>query len=198
MSRYYKPNNSTILYSNTSLNCIKSNSITVTKTGNGSGYTSSPTVVIKPAPGDMGSGAVATIPAPSSGVLSGTLAMVSNGRGYNTLPTVELVGGGNPGVITGATISNQGSGYTSIPTVTITGGGGTGATATANIEGGKVISGYLVLSDIRTDQRRPGPAGRIAAPPPACRTGHWHCALCTPRLDSLYSTGTILTPLRAA
>ena len=140
MARYYKPNNSTILYLNTSFNCIKSNSITITKTGNGTGYTSAPTVVIRPAPGDMGSGASATIAAPVSGVLSGALTMVNNGRGYNTLPTIELVGGGNPGVITGATITNQGSGYTTAPTVSITGGGGTGATATANISGGKVIS----------------------------------------------------------
>lgn len=140
MSRYYKPNNSTILYLNTSFNCIKSNSITITKTGNGTGYTSAPTVVIKPAAGDMGSGAMATIAAPVSGVLSGALTMVNNGRGYNTLPTIELVGGGNPGTITGATITNQGSGYTTAPTVSITGGGGTGATATANISGGKVIS----------------------------------------------------------
>ena len=140
MSRYYKPNNSTILYLNTSFNCIKSNSITITKTGNGTGYTSAPTVVIIPANGDMGTGAAATIAAPVSGVLSGALTMVSNGRGYNTLPTIELVGGGNPGTITEATITNQGSGYTSVPTVSITGGGGTGATATANISGGKVIS----------------------------------------------------------
>ena len=140
MSRYYKPNNSTILYLNTSFNCVKSNSITITKTGNGAGYTSAPTVVIKPAAGDMGSGAAATIAAPVSGVLSGTLTMVSNGRGYNTLPTIELSGGGNPGTITGATITNQGSGYTTAPTVSITGGGGTGATATANIENGNVIS----------------------------------------------------------
>ncbi len=77
MSRYYKPNNSTILswYLNTSFNCIKSNSIPITKTGNGTGYTSAPTVVIKPANGDMGTGAAATIAAPVSGVLGA--------RGFN-------------------------------------------------------------------------------------------------------------------
>ena len=78
MSRYYKPNNSTILYLHAVYNCIRSNSITITKTGNGSGYTSTPSVVIKPAPGDMGSGASATIAAPVSGVLSGALTMVNN------------------------------------------------------------------------------------------------------------------------
>ena len=109
MSRYYKPNNSTILYLHAVYNCIRSNSITITKTGNGSGYTSTPTIVIRTAPGDLGSGASATIAAPVSGVLSGALTMVNNGRGYNTLPTVELVGGGSPGVVTGYTSLNGGS-----------------------------------------------------------------------------------------
>ena len=39
MSRYYKPNNSTVLYLNSSFNCIKSSSITVTKATGGTGYT---------------------------------------------------------------------------------------------------------------------------------------------------------------
>ena len=97
MSRFYKPNNSTFLYLNSSSNCIKSNSITITKTGNGTGYTGTPTVVITPAAGDMGSGASATIAAPVSGALSGALTMTNTGRGYNTLPTISLSGGGNPG-----------------------------------------------------------------------------------------------------
>ncbi len=139
MARYYKANNSTILYLNTRFNCIKSISIALTKTGNGTGYTSAPIVVIIPAAGDTGTAAAALIAAPVSGVLRGALTIVSNGRGYNKLPTIELVGGGNPGAITGATITNQGSGYKSAPTVTITGCGGTRATATANISGEKVI-----------------------------------------------------------
>ena len=94
--KYYKPNNSTLLYLNSSFNCIKSSSVTITKTGNGTGYTSTPTVVITPAAGDLGYGASATIPAPVSGVLSGTLVMVSNGKGYNTLPTISLSGGVAP------------------------------------------------------------------------------------------------------
>ncbi len=56
--------------------CIKYNSITKTKTGNGTGYTSAPTVVIRSAKGDMGTGSAATIAAPVSGVLIGTLTMV--------------------------------------------------------------------------------------------------------------------------
>jgi hypothetical protein len=146
MARYYKPNNSTILYLNTSFNCIKSNSITITKTGNGSGYTSAPTVVIRPASGDMGTGASATIAAPVSGVLSGALTMVSNGRGYNTLPTIELVGGGNPGVITGFSSLVGGSGYILPPTLTITGGGGTGATAIATIGNVTISSSFTITT----------------------------------------------------
>ena len=139
MARYYKPNNATVLYLNTSFNCIKSNSITITKTGNGTGYTSAPTVVIRPATGDMGTGAAATIPAPVSGALSGTLVMVNNGRGYNVLPTIDLVGGGEPGRITNLTITNGGSGYTSAPTISATGGGGTGFSAIGVINNGVLV-----------------------------------------------------------
>ena len=146
MSRYYKPNNSTILYLNTSFNCIKSNSITITKTGNGTGYTSAPTVVVRPAAGDMGSGAAATIAAPVSGVLSGALTMVNNGRGYNTLPTIELVGGGNPGVITGFSALVGGSNYITPPNITLSGGGGTGFSATATIGNVTISSSFTITT----------------------------------------------------
>ena len=89
MSRYYKPNNSTVLYLNSSFNCIKSSSITVTKATGGTGYTSVPTINIIPAKGDLGSGAEATITM-ISGVL-GTLTMVNTGKGYNTLPTITCM-----------------------------------------------------------------------------------------------------------
>jgi hypothetical protein len=146
MSRYYKPNNSTILYLHAVYNCIRSNSITITKTGNGSGYTSTPTIVIRTAPGDLGSGASATIAAPVSGVLSGALTMVNNGRGYNTLPTVELVGGGSPGVVTGYTSLNGGSGYIQAPTITATGGGGSGFKATATIGNVSISSTFTITT----------------------------------------------------
>ncbi len=100
----YKPNNSTLLYSNISFNCAKSSSVTITKSGNGTGYTSAdsaPTVVITLAAGYLGHGVSATIPAPVSGALSGTFSVVSTGKGYNTLPTVSLTGGGSPLTITG-------------------------------------------------------------------------------------------------
>ena len=72
--KYYKPNNSRLLYLNSSFNCIKSNSITITKVGSGTGYTSNPTIIITPAKGDLGQGAFATI-TQSAGVL-GTLTTV--------------------------------------------------------------------------------------------------------------------------
>jgi hypothetical protein len=170
MSRFYKPNNSTFLYLNTSFHCIKSNSISITKTGNGTGYTSAPTVVVTPVPGDMGSGASAIIAAPVSGALSGALTMMNNGRGYNTLPTVTLSGGDNPGTITGFNISNQGSAYTSIPTITITGGGGTGAPAAVDISGGRVsgitsINGGMNYTTVPTITISGGGGSGVVATP---------------------------------
>ena len=144
MSRYYKPNNSTVLYLNSSFNCIKSSSITVTKATGGTGYTSVPTINIIPAKGDLGSGASATITM-ASGVL-GTLTMVNTGKGYNTLPTITLSGGGNPGVITNYSALVGGSGYILPPTVTATGGGGSGFSATATI-GNVVISSTFTITN---------------------------------------------------
>ena len=40
--KYYKPNNTTLLYLNSSFNCTKSSSITLTKVLSGTGYTSNP------------------------------------------------------------------------------------------------------------------------------------------------------------
>jgi hypothetical protein len=142
----YKPNNSTLLYLNSSFNCTKSSSVTVTKSGNGTGYTSAPTVVITPAAGDLGYGASATIPAPASGVLSGTLVMVSTGKGYNTLPTVSLTGGGNPGCITGFSALVGGSGYIKPPTLSVTGGGGSGFVGTALIGNVTVSSTFTITT----------------------------------------------------
>lgn len=120
--KFYKPNNSTIMYLNTSFNCVKSNSITLTKTSGGSGYTSDPKIVITPANNDGGTGAVATV-AQSAGVL-GSITMVNNGSGYNTLPTITLSGGGNPGVITNYSALVGGSGYALPPSLSVSGGGG--------------------------------------------------------------------------
>ena len=113
--RYYKPNNSTLLYLNSSYNCVKSSSITLTTTTAGSGYTSNPTIVVTPAAGDMGIGCSGTV-SQTSGAL-GTTTTVNAGSSYNTLPIVTLTGGGNPGVITGYSALVAGSGYTSQPTI---------------------------------------------------------------------------------
>lgn len=91
MSKFYKPNHSTILYLNTSFNCVKSSSITLTKTSGGSGYTSAPTIQIIPASGDNGSGCIATCTVVSGSV--DTITIVNNGQNYSALPTITLSGG---------------------------------------------------------------------------------------------------------
>ncbi len=67
MARYCKPNKATILCLNHCFDFIKSYSITIAKTGNGTGYTSGPILVIRSASHDgaMGTGAVATVAAPA-------------------------------------------------------------------------------------------------------------------------------------
>ena len=131
MPKYYKPNNSTILYLNSSYNCIKAQSITINKVSGGSGYTSSPTIIITPASNDAGSGASATC-ALTTGSIS-SITMTNGGMNYNKLPTISLSGGGTPGVITGYSGLTGGTGYQKAPTVSFTGGGGSGATATATL-----------------------------------------------------------------
>ena len=125
MSKHYKPNNSTILYLNSSYNCVKSSSITLAKTTGGSGYSTAPIITISSAPGDMGSGASATC-AISGGAIT-TITMVSNGQNYNTLPIITI--GGTLGVITGTSSLVGGSSYAQAPTITATGGSGSGFTA---------------------------------------------------------------------
>ena len=58
---YYKPNNSAIMYLNSSYGCIKSSSISLALTTACTGYTTAPTILITPAQGDMGMNASATI-----------------------------------------------------------------------------------------------------------------------------------------
>ena len=146
MSRYYKPNNSTILYLNTSYNCIKSSSITIAKATGGSGYTSAPSIVVIPAAGDLGLNASATIAAPVSGVLSGALTMTNNGSGYNALPTIKTVGGGDPGIITGYSALVAGSNYIQAPTIAATGGGGSGFSAMVTIGNVPISSTFTITT----------------------------------------------------
>ena len=95
--RYYKPNNSTLLYLNTSYNCVKASSITLAITTGGTGYTSAPTITITSAASDMGSGASATCTV-SSGAIN-TITMVNNGMNYNVLPTITVTGGGGANAV---------------------------------------------------------------------------------------------------
>ena len=127
--RYYKPNNTTIMYLNSSYGCVKSSSILLTLTSGGSSYSGSPIVVVTPAPGDMGMNCTATIT--RSGTIINTLTMVNNGIGYNKLPIITVTGGGDPGVITSYGALVGGTGYITPPIISVTGGGG-GIGFTAN------------------------------------------------------------------
>jgi len=126
----YKPNQTTILYLNSSFNCVKSSSIGVAISSGGAGYTAAPTISFINAPGDAGYGASATCTI-TSGAIS-AITMVSNGNNYNKLPTVVLTGGGS-GTVTGYTSLVAGSGYRAAPNITASGGDGSGFAATATI-----------------------------------------------------------------
>ena len=144
MPKYYKVNNSTLMYLNSCFNCVKSNSIQLTRTSNGTGYTGTPTVVITPALGDNGSGASATVNITSGAISS--LTMVSNGSGYNVLPTITLTGGGNPGVITNYSALSGGTGYVLPPSLSISGGGGSGFAGYTTLTSTTVSSTFTITS----------------------------------------------------
>ena len=144
MTKYFKPNNSTILYLNSSFNCVKSSSLSLAITSDGSGYTSAPTITVSPAAGDMGYGCTATAALTGGAITS--LTNLKNGQNYNTLPTVSLSGGGNPGVITNYALTASGTGYTAAPTVSVSGGGGSGFAATATI-GTNFLSPTFTISN---------------------------------------------------
>jgi hypothetical protein len=97
-------------------------SITVTNPGGGYSLTTPPVVTIVNAPGDIGSGAIAT--ATVGGVISVVSIEVTNGgSGYTTAPKVTISGGGTgargatavaviaDGKVTEVNITNGGSGY---------------------------------------------------------------------------------------
>jgi len=95
--KYYKPNNTTLLYLNSSFNCTKASTITLAITTAGTGYSSAPTITITPAAGDMGSGATATCNVSGGAITS--ISMGNNGMNYNALPTVTITGGGGSGAV---------------------------------------------------------------------------------------------------
>jgi len=139
MEKYYKAQNSTILYLNSSFNCIKSNSITIAKPSGGTGYTSAPNIVITPASGDAGINASAS--ATITGGAINTITMNNGGSGYNSLPTITTSGGGNPGVITGFSGLVAGNNYNILTTtITATGGGGSGFLAKPTFSASSTLS----------------------------------------------------------
>ena len=95
--RYFKPNNTTLLYLNSSFNCTKTSTITLAITTAGTGYTSAPTITITPAQGDSGAGATATCTVSGGGI--NTITMTNNGQNYTVLPTVTITGGGGSGAV---------------------------------------------------------------------------------------------------
>ena len=144
MTKYYKPNNSTILYLNSSYNCIKASSLSLAVSSQGSGYTSAPTINVISAAGDMGSGCSATAVLTADKVSS--VSNVKNGQNYNILPTITITGGGNPGVITNYSGLVGGSGYNSAPTISLSGGGGSGFAATAIIGAQAIKSTFTITT----------------------------------------------------
>ena len=95
--KYYKPNNTTLLYLNSSFNCTKASTITLAITTAGTAYSSAPTITITAAAGDMGSGATATCTVSGGGI--NTITMTNNGMNYNALPIVTITGGGGSGAV---------------------------------------------------------------------------------------------------
>jgi hypothetical protein len=127
----------------------------LTRTANGSAYTSPPTVAIS-APTTAG-GVQATATS-ALAVNVGTPVITSGGTGYTVGDTLTFVGGTNTqtvqltvstvssGVITGVTVSLNGI-YTVLPSnpISVTGGTGTGATFTATTQWG--LSGILTITN---------------------------------------------------
>lgn len=145
LGKYYKPNNTTLLYLNSSFNCLKSSTISLAVQTAGSGYTSAPTIAITTASGDTGSGATATCSLTSGTVSS--ITMTNTGSGYSSLPTITLSGGGNPGVITGYSGLVGGSGYKLPPTLSISGGGsGSGFAGYTTLTATSVSSTFTITN----------------------------------------------------
>lgn len=135
MSKYYKVKNTTNICLNPNFNCIKSNSLTFTRTGGGSGYIVSPNIVITPAAGDAGYGAVVSGTFGSGGIAS--ITTVSGGKNYNKLPTISYTG------IINYTGFAAGSGYRLPPLITASGGSGYGFTATTLLTA-TTVNGFII------------------------------------------------------
>jgi hypothetical protein len=121
-------------------------------TDSGSGYTSTPAVIIS-APSDA-NGVTALAEATVTANAVSAITLTEAGSGYTTAPTVTISGGGGSGATAIAdvvtfkkgtvtvAVTNGGSGYSNAANtvVTISGGGGTNAAATAVLGGGQIQS----------------------------------------------------------
>ena len=116
---------------------------------------------------DVGSAAAATAAATVTGGVVTTIAIVSGGSGYTSVPTVTLSGGGGTGasaiatvtggVVTGITITSGGTGYTSNPTVTIS-----NPTSNAFVEVGATVQLFRIPVNANGNADRAGGAGQHA------------------------------------
>ena len=143
--------------------------ITITPSSGGSGYTSAPTVSFATGSGDSLPAGTATLGTESVNARKVRQIIMDNGgSGYMSVPGVIISGGGGTGAaaiatlassvykVSSITIDNRGSGYTTDPNVMIGGGGGTGATATATLGRGANygrIYLFTALGQTRTGAR---------------------------------------------
>jgi hypothetical protein len=143
------PNNGIYSWDGTNLVSIGSvGSIAITD--GGSGYTSTPAIVIS-APNQTG-GIQATAQATVTANVVSAITLTEAGSGYTSPPTVTITGGGGTNATAIASIvtfkkgtvavnvTNGGTGYTNAANtvVTISGGGGTNAAGTAILSGGQI------------------------------------------------------------
>lgn len=130
----------------------------IAMTSYGSGYTSTPQVLIFGAGSNAAAHAVLT----ASGSLSG-VTVVNGGSGFTSVPLLTIEGGGGSGAtavavltatsIASVNLTSGGSGYTSAPSVSFVGGGGSSAAATAYLDGDAV--GYVVVTNAGTGYTSP-------------------------------------------
>jgi len=122
--------------------------ITINSGGNGSGYSTPPSIVIN------GDGVDASATANISGIVD-EIEIINPGRGYQSTPLIQVSGGGGSGAtgtaaLTGSvfslTVVDGGSGWIGTPSLSFSGGGGAGTdavvTAMDNVLGSVTITSF--------------------------------------------------------